>query len=256
MASDDGMKAANQLANEIFHRSVFAWGSVFTFREMCRHGRSQAIGAIAQERAANVREVLSSDEYAGLFTVDRKDISPDTIDQWLGTLIQNDAKTYEASLDAASLVFAHSLLDGIAMDLCRVCSLVRPTDFMRWVDQKRFSLADSQHKLWLDLLKMSVSDYLKTVERESIIKKLDLLFSLCQPPKKFEPMAGYRYDRERIQALDDLRHRYVHGAYPAERLTKGDDDLVFLQRTSLFLLGLVNQRYGIHIDSSALQQQP
>ena len=57
-----------------------------------------------------------------------------------------------------------------------------------------------------------------------------------------------RYDRDRIVALDTLRHDYVHCGGLGGRLPQGDDDLRFLWNTTDYLLPLVTHRYGIPLD--------
>jgi hypothetical protein len=45
-------------------------------------------------------------------------------------ITEKSVTIFEAALDAASLIFSHSLLDTVAFDWCRVCALVCPDDFM------------------------------------------------------------------------------------------------------------------------------
>jgi hypothetical protein len=44
----------------------------------------------------------------------------------------------------------------------------------------------------------------------------------------------------------------VHRGWVGGRLPQGDDDLVFLSNTTMFLFHLVTQRYGIRLDPNAL----
>ena len=56
---------------------------------------------------------------------------------------------------------------------------------------------------------------------------------------------NYRYNRERIIALDNLRHDYVHHGGLGVRLLQGEDDLSFLRGTDMFLAMLVCQRFRL-----------
>ena len=58
---------------------------------------------------------------------------------------------------------------------------------------------------------------------------------------------NYRYDRERIIALDNLRHDYVHHGGLGSRLIQGEADLAFLHGTEQFLAVLVCQHYGLRV---------
>jgi hypothetical protein len=59
-------------------------------------------------------------------------------------LINHSATTFESALDAATLIFAHSVLDSAALDWCRVCALAAPDDFLPLINQKKVTLADVQ----------------------------------------------------------------------------------------------------------------
>jgi hypothetical protein len=253
MHDDGGKAAAEALASELWFRSIDALGAVVRFRQMANIGLPQATAVTARECEALCREFAESDEYADMFFVDRQElIKRGYFDQAAKTMIERAVKAFDASVDAASLIFAHSLLDGAAMDWCRVCSLAKPTDFIQAVGQKKVSIIDVQKNSWPDLLKRAISDHLSTLEKESLPKKLDLLFSLCKPPPGFVGVDGYSYDRSRVAALDALRHRYAHGGYPAERLPNGDGDVLFLLQTNAYLMLLVHHGYGIRIDPNAI----
>jgi hypothetical protein len=71
---------------------------------------------------------------------------------------------------------------------------------------------------------------------------------LCRPPHGFVGINNYRYDRERILQLDNLRHDYVHRGALGVRLPRGDEDICYLWNTTNFLMPLVCQRYGLRLD--------
>jgi hypothetical protein len=247
------MEKAEQLASELFFRSLSAWNRVYKFRYMAQLGLPHATAITDREHHQWAHEFAYSEEYAKIFRVDRAElIEKGYFEGFAATLTDQAVATYEASLDAACLIFAHSLLDSTVLEWCRVCSLARPADFLPQIGQKRVAIADMEKAPWPELLQRAVADHFDILARESLVRKLDLLFSLCQPPADFEGIVDYRYDRNRIIALDALRHRYVHGDDLSLRLPSGDDDIVYLQKTSMFLMSLVHQRYGIRIDPGAM----
>jgi hypothetical protein len=162
-------------------------------------------------------------------------------------ITEQSVTTFESALDAATLIFAHSVLDSAALDWCRVCALAEPEDFMPHIDQKKVTLSEVQRAEYSELRETAINGYLDRLEREPLIKKLDLIFSLCPPSPTFVGIEDYRYDRDRIIALDNLRHDYVHRGALSVRLPRGDDDLSFLSLTDAFLLFLVIQRFGIRL---------
>jgi hypothetical protein len=88
---------------------------------------------------------------------------------------------FESALDAASLIFSHSLLDTAALDWCRVCALACPDDFMRYIGNRKYTLAELQAASFAELREKAIGRRLETLERESLLKKLDILFALCHP---------------------------------------------------------------------------
>jgi hypothetical protein len=156
--------------------------------------------------------------------------------------------TFEGISDAASLIFAHSVLDSAVLDWCRVCAIAEPDDLMPYIEKKRVTLSHVKESSFYELRDNEIKEFFISLERESVIRKLDTIFALCRPPQNFTGMPDYRYDRERILALDQLRHDFVHRGILSARLPNGDDDLWYLFRTTHFLLPIVNQRYGIRLD--------
>jgi hypothetical protein len=74
-----------------------------------------------------------------------------------------------------------------------------------------------------------------------------------QPPPGFVGVKNFAFDRERLKALDEMRHDIVHSRGPVVELPHGDDDILFLQKTATFLLSLVNQRYEVKIDPTYMK---
>jgi hypothetical protein len=254
--SDEARAQAEWLAAGIYTRTMSAWNAVHTFRWMGQLGLPHATTQAAWQHERTSQHFASADEYARMFTdadgnpADRQNL----VD--LG-FFQNVAKgmteqavtTFQSALDAASLIFAHSVLDSAAFDWCQVCALVQPEDFRPYVDKKMVTLSEVQEAgSFSDILHTVINRHLQTLERDSLITKLDFLFALCRPPRDFVGIDKYRYDRDRIIALDNLRHNYVHRGTLGSRLPQGDDDVWFLWKTTYFLLSLVNHRYGIRLD--------
>src|SRR5262249_16118379 len=155
----------------------------------------------------------------------------------VATFMTEQAVTaFQSTLDAASLIFAHSVVDNAALDWCKVCAVVRPEDFIKYVGKKNVTLSEVQEAgSFSEILRNAIDEYLANLEKASLIEKLDRLFELCKPPKNFVGIENYNYDRDRITALDNLRHDFVHRGLGG-RLPQDDDDLWFIFKTMIFLL--------------------
>jgi len=99
-------------------------------------------------------------------------------------------------------VVAYSLVSSVAPSR-------RRDDFLPFIDQKKVTLADVQAAAsFAELRTTALEGYLDSLDRAPVIKKNFLAVSAV--PTFVGPDANYRYDRERIIALDTLRHDYVH----------------------------------------------
>lgn len=242
------MSEADSLFSKTFARSILAWGDIYSLRKVARYGLPHATPRLAAENEAFLRGIVS-DPVFNRHIPDR--------DRFLDTakatrvpeqMTQNAIAAFEASIDAASLVFGHSILDGIAMDYLRACALHSPTDWLPVIGKRKVSLERVSESNVQDLLATEIQEHVRTFEQESLLKKLDTLFLLCRPPAQYSPLRDYTYDRGRIADLDELRHDYVHRKGPGRRLPNGDSDIWYLQQTSMFLMPLVFDHYKMVIN--------
>ena len=171
-----------------------------------------------------------------------------------GVLLEKTVSSFQASIDAASLVFAHSLLDASVLDYCKVCSVACPRDFEPFVNNKKTELKTVKEKTYDEILNLEIDEYLKNLEKESLVRKMDVLFSLCKPPAGYAPMKDYTYDRSRIIELDDLRHFNVHGEGTLKPLPNGDGDIKYIEKTFYFLTPLVHDHYGVKISTNLIYE--
>jgi hypothetical protein len=152
----------------------------------------------------------------------------------------------KAAIDAASLVFAHSVLDDSAWSYLRVCAIACPADWEPIIAEKKVSFADLGRSL--DAIRHDmIREKIERMERESLLKKVDLLFQLCRPPKDYAPVNDYVYDRGRLEKIDDARNGIIHKDGIGKALDDIEDDLDFIRKTANYLLALVNRRYGVQV---------
>ena len=173
---------------------------------------------------------------------------PENLQQKLAT---DQLSRFEAAVDSASLIFAHSIVDAAALDYCKVTALTAPDSWAKYVENKRLSLAELKGRDYPQVLAREVIFYVEALERESLLMKIDRLFEVCHPPKGFDPIRDFRFDRERLSELDKLRHEIVHQAGAVKPLPKGADDLWFLEQSTAYLVSLINERFGLRIDPMA-----
>jgi hypothetical protein len=150
----------------------------------------------------------------------------------------NDA---QSAVDAAALVFMHSVLDDAAMKCCRLIALAMPQAWECWVGDKQVMLREVKEHGYETLFDKALERRLSKLEHESLVAKADMILRLCKPPDGFSNHVDhYVYDRSRLSLLDEQRHRIVHGGSWAGMFRRNEDDLEYLFNTGLYFLDLVS----------------
>ncbi len=136
---------------------------------------------------------------------------------------------------------------------------VSPTDWEPFIEKKRLELKDVKEKGYERLAEEALNKRLSQLRNDALLDKIDLLHQICKPPAGFSPMRHYKFDPERLKKQDDLRHDIVHGTALGTKLPNTEDDVQYLLKTAWYLMGLVNQRYGVKINPAEFgpaQPQP
>lgn len=236
--------------SETFGRFMSNWSYIMSLRQVADVALPIAQSALSPIHAQAVEAIAADPQYSKLFT--KLDGTPSPMDDGLKEFLRagmtNTAvANSRAAIDAASLVFAQSMLDDSAWSYCRVCALVAPKDWEPLLEPKKIDYASVRDRSAEAIRDELLAATLSQLERESLLRKVDMLFRLCNPPADFTPIGNYTFDRSRLEAIDNRRHRIIHGEGIKDAMNDLDADLEFVQKTSHFLMGLVNQRYGLRL---------
>jgi hypothetical protein len=242
------MTEAERLFNQVYKRWLSRVGFILSFRWTSFEGTKGAKEAIEERNTRFVDDLMRSPDYDKIF-LDKNGffeaIPPEKLSHEMSEMTVNQA---QVAVDAASIVFAHSVLDAAAFDYCRVTALVAPGEWSPVVDQRQIRLSDLRGTDYEQILRTKLDEFFEQLERESLLKKADYLFARCKPPANWSPMHDYIYDRDRLKKLDDYRHEVIHGKDPLQGIDSAEQEVDYLTRTVLFFLGLVNLRYGLRLD--------
>jgi len=239
---------------EAFMRWVIdRWVVIHSFRRVFRAGLSPAKPVVSAYAERIVREYLGAPENAELY-IGAPEHRDETMTQLAHAMAAADIENSQASVDAASVVFAHAILDGAAFDCCRISSMIAPADWEVQIAARQVPLTVLKEASREEIVRDMVEKYVATLERESLLKKVDLLFARCQPAAGWSPMNNYAFNRARLEAFDQLRHDTIHGSGPRP-IPNLDVELDYLSRTTFFLFGLLNHRYQLKVDLSYIARR-
>jgi hypothetical protein len=256
------MTDAEKLFSETFARWLQASATVSNFRSTFAAVASPAKAQLEMSAVELFRRLHEDPQWSGILT-DMKTgepVSPRPVSEYeklgkIGAKVVFESSY--ASLDAAVLVFYHSLLDATAFDYCQVTALHSPQDWEKDLKLAQVRLLETQGKSYDQMLRAKLAEHLEKLERESLPTKADRLFARCNPPAGWSPMEGYIFDRERIKLFDDQQHAIVHGKALGKSLTLfaiSNENLSYIEKTGMYFMALVNYRYQLLIDPQVLSK--
>ncbi len=243
------MISAEEMFNKVFNGVLSRWSIITNLREVGHAGLPYAKTHILQQRTEFVNQLATAPEYEGIIIDREKAISEGFLDRFSEMMTKKTIADFQVAIDAASLVFAHTILDNAAFGFCRAAAIAAPSDWENFIERKKISLSELKGKEYEEVRKEKLDSFFNALERESLLKKIELLFQICKPPRGFSPMDDYTYDPERIKLFDDQRHEIVHNDKPIANINVTDEDVFYLQKTCWFLMMLVNHRHNLKLDS-------
>jgi len=197
----------------VFATTVSLLGRLSTFYTVATSGLHAGAKRQMEANWQIFVQMYQSGELSGfLKEPDKVDEYINIVKQKLPELLQNTLNTAQSSVDAACIVFAHSILDACVYGYLTVTSLSSPWSWECYVERKKIELRAYKTQSYKDLLNAEIQDLLKSkVERESLLYKLDLLHKIAPPKGDKWISMGYSYERERLVQFDETRHKIVHG---------------------------------------------
>jgi hypothetical protein len=251
------MISSEKLFAQTFHSGTNRFGIVSSFRRVAQLGLPAATPLVYQEWLDFAQLLFHDPEYDKMFTDKQKVIEITGGVEGIGAKMAEDQiDWFRATVDAASLVFSHSVLDSVALDYCRVTAIHSPKDWVKYIGQKKINISDMVGRSYDEIVWEKIDELIDSYDRESLLFKIDRLFQICRPGRDFDPIHDYKFDHDRLVALDKMRHDIVHGSGPIMTLPRGDEDIWFIQQTAGYLMALVNMRFNIKINPQDLMPDP
>jgi hypothetical protein len=147
--------------------------------------------------------------------------------------------------DSATLIFAHSMLDGVLIDACMISFLARPADWFPFVYGRKIELRFLLPGKTKPLIQKSAEDFVRQLGRESMVKRAEYLQRICFPKLKGSKFPMGWLAQEELESFDKLRHGIVHGRSFAKKVVDVDKQVHFAFQSGMTALMLVNQAYQL-----------
>jgi hypothetical protein len=248
MTDAERRQRAEEIFTDTHSRYMKNWAVISSLRQFRDAALEGAAQLLTEQHAAFVNLFRTEPEYRRIFTNPEQPV-PENILQILQTqMTEGVIINAHAAIDASSLVMAQSILDDCAWSYLKVCALIAPEDWRGQIDARKVDLKTVREQSYEDLRDGLIQARVDQIERESVLVKIDLLFSLCKPPADYAPLNNYAYDRARLVRIDGERHAVIHENGFVTPLPTIEEDLDYISKTAWFVMGLVNQKHGLRID--------
>ncbi|MCK4462341.1 MAG: hypothetical protein KAW46_11095 [candidate division Zixibacteria bacterium] len=152
-------------------------------------------------------------------------------------------------VDTASLIFGHSLLDGLINQYIEIIESIDQDVFVDRIKDAKVKLSSILEGDVQQIIQNRVAAHVKGLQRESVIKRCDFLHEICQPTDDAKRMGEYKFDRDRLRKLDDARHNIIHEPNILGKTETLRDDLDYLTRTGMYFLKIMHYKYDLKIIS-------
>ena len=242
-------EAAELLYTKLFMRIAKKFSEVLSFRQATRHSMPFTQEVIEQQFYDYGNSIAHTTKYDHLFKDKRKFLEiVGGVKNFASEMAKNHLSSYQTSIDASSIVLAHSILDAAAMDCFKVIEIIAPLeDWEPLLKKRQISLEALKNNNYEKIMMEKISEYIEELDRKSLLEKIDKLFQICKPPANFTFIENHNYDRSRIDSLDNLRHEIIHGDGLATPIDQCDEDIIYMRSTALFLLGLIFYKYNLKV---------
>src|SRR5262249_55051095 len=158
-------------------------------------------------------------------------------------MTQRSMGTTTSLVSAASLVFAHAVFDATLFDFCRVTALQSWRDWLHVVKDRQLSVEKIDATTKLRLLLEAVDKRVQQLERESVIKKAEMLHQVTNLGANVPSIRDYAYSSDKLESIDRARHEAVHRLQFEHGVQEIDATTYYLLQTIFYFMALVNRRY-------------
>jgi hypothetical protein len=161
----------------------------------------------------------------------------------------NVGKLVETAL-RTGLVFCHSVFDAALNDLLLFHYELAPGDFRERIGERKISFNELDGKDQKQLESKLVAEFLEQKAKESVTKRVQLLFSLCKPTSESLKNSSFPtilYCESKLNSVDLKRHKVVHAL---DRNTVEFADVNYLKFVFLVCFRAFGKHHNLQLDEN------
>lgn len=248
------MTPSEQIFIEIWNRLSSDWSRLLTFRQMALLGEDTARKAVHRSNEYYVNHKLLNGEHQNFLKDKREFIESGMAARMPSEMTQTSVDAFRQTLDASTLVFAHSILDAAVFDCLQICAIEASAEWGELLGVRKVTLADAKAQPYQALLNNILRDELSRIERESLITKIERVFQLSKPSRQEYLTTGFRFNKARLANLDNTRHQLVHQPTLKWASTNLSADLEFMLDSGMHLFCMVGNEFQLKMSGEEVMQ--
>jgi hypothetical protein len=239
----------------VLKRTNNGWATIDSLRNVAALGMPYAKKIVEVQHTSLVSDLADAGELEK-FIIGIKDADDlkKTADFVRDKLTEQMMKNASYSVDAASLVFAHTVLEDAINSYLGITRHFAQDFWKTWAKKRQFDLeAVMKHGLD-DVVGRIIQNEIWSIRRnESLVKKAGLLLAICKPSATD---TNYKFDGEQLKAIDKLRQDIVHGDLLGSEIADINTKLIYLRKTWIYFFTMLHETFGLRIDTTVLTSQP
>jgi hypothetical protein len=247
VAPADRNDQATYLFSAAFDRIAFGFYEVELFRRAFGYGEHVIAEQLAREARGFAEAIAALPEDHAMFK-DKSGLMKAVggVAGMAKSAEFRDVEMYKVAADAASLFFAHAVVDNLASSLCLITAIAAPAKWEAWIAGKKIEISETKNNSYDEIVAQRAFDEGLLCDKKSLPAKIEQIFRIC-PPESMRTSPRFVFDMDRLRLLDEARHDAAHGREKS-KLPKGDDDIWFLKNSAYFIWGQLNVHLGLKLD--------
>jgi hypothetical protein len=145
------------------------------------------------------------------------------------------AHSATGAVDAAAILYAHTVLNAVIDMLCAVSAEV---------DAPAWAIEIATVEAAADVLRAlnTPDEGASRLAQVSLFEKCETLLRINKRSNQRQLLQDYKYSAPRLRKLDDLRLQLVHPSTFERKMKDGHESVEYLLHTAQFLINLLTQR--------------
>lgn len=152
------MSEGERLFNDVVARCFDRWRFILSFRITSKVGMAAAIRDIKAQKVTFVADILQGTDYDKILLNKEAFFKANPPEKIIQNMTEQTIRETEVAMNAASIVFSHSVLDAAVFDYCRVTALIAPGDWGSVVERRSVPLGEVRTSDYDNLLRQKLDE--------------------------------------------------------------------------------------------------